>query len=120
MSRDRDIARLEELARLMLDHRLARLSDIAAQRDRSRIQIAALSDLSDPADLPSMAAEQVSLRYQQWADTRRSELNAVLARQTAEWIEARQEAQHAFGRAEALRTVAKRLGCKLRATGQLS
>jgi len=112
MSRAKDIARLQDLSRLMLDLRLTRLREAADQRARSRMQIAALAQVAETTDLPPVAASQVALRYQLWADARRSELNTVLARQTVEWLEARQEAQLAFGRAEALRGVAGRLGGK--------
>jgi hypothetical protein len=109
MTRKADIAKLEGLAQLLLDHRLSRLRDAAARREQSRMQIAALAEAAEPADLPPVAAEQVQLRYQLWADARRSELNAVLARQTVEWMAARDEARHAFGRTEALRGIAGRL-----------
>ncbi len=112
MSRAKDIVKLQELARLMLDHRLSHLREAADQRDRSRMQIAALDQVAEPADLPLVQALQVGLRYQLWADARRAELNTVLARQTAEWLEARQDARQAFGRTEALRGITARLGRK--------
>ena len=109
MSRAKELAQLGGLARLVLDHRLALLREAADRRDQSRQQIAALDQSVEPADLPPVAAEQVALRYQLWADARRTELNTVLARQTADWLEARQNAQTAFGRAEALRGAVGRL-----------
>jgi hypothetical protein len=112
MSRARDLARLQELSRLLLDHRLACLKKTAEKCERSQMQIAALDQAAETADLPPMAAGQVALRHQLWADGRRGELNTVLARQTVDWLEARQEAQTAFGRAEALRGLAGRRGRK--------
>ena len=38
------------------------------------------------------------MRYQLWADQRRSAINLILARQTAAWSEARKDAAEAFGR----------------------
>lgn len=109
MTRPTDIAALQRLAGLLLDHRLSQLRQAADRREQSRMQIAALDKGAEPADLPPVAAGQVALRYQLWADVRRSELNTLLARQTVDWIAAREDAQHAFGRAEALRGVAARI-----------
>lgn len=109
MTRASDIAALQELARLLLDHRLSALRSAAGRREQSRIQIAAIDKAAEPVDLPPIAAGQVALRYQLWADVRRSELNTVMARQTAEWMEAREDARHAFSRAEALRGITARL-----------
>jgi hypothetical protein len=109
MSRAKDIAALQDLAQLLLESRLSSLREAADRREQSRMQIAALDLAAEPPDLPPIAAGQVALRYQLWADTRRSDLNTLLARQTAEWMEARAEARHAFGRTEALRGLADRL-----------
>ena len=109
MTRPRDITALQDLAQLLLDHRLSHLRQAAYRREQSRMQIIALEVADEPADLSPVTAGPVALRYQLWADVRRSELNTVLARQTAEWMAAREEARLAFGRAEALRGVAARL-----------
>lgn len=112
MSRARDLAALERLSGLVLDHRLSRLNAAAARMERSRMQIAALDRPAEPEGISAVTAGQVGLRYRLWADARKGELNTVLARQTVEWIEARQDAREAFGRLEALRGVAARLGRK--------
>lgn len=112
MSHARDLARIRDLSQLVLDHRLTLLRETAGRRDQTRMQIAALGQAAEPVDLPAVAGSQVALRYELWADARRSELNTVLARQTAQWLEARQEAQTAFGRAEALRLLGQRLAGK--------
>jgi hypothetical protein len=109
MTRPRDIAALQGLARMLLDHRLSRLREAADRCDQCRMQIAALDRPPEQDGLELAASAQVALRYQLWADVRRSELNTVLARQTAEWLAARDDARHAFGRAEALRGIATRL-----------
>jgi hypothetical protein len=108
MSRTKDLGLLQDLSRLLLDQRLAQLRAAAERCDRSRMQIAALDRGGEPSDLSPLSAAQVALRYQGWADRRRGELNIVLARQTVDWLQARQEAQTAFGRAEALRSLAER------------
>jgi hypothetical protein len=109
MTRVRDIAGLNDLSRLVLDHRLSILREAAVRRDQSLAQIAALSLQAGPTDLPPVEAGQVAFRYQLWADARRAELNSLLSRQTADWLAAREEAKLAFGRAEALRSVEGRL-----------
>ena len=109
MTKASEIARIAELAQLVLDHRLSHLRSTAAELDRSRMQIAALDQKTTPTDLEPLAAEKVSLTYSRWADQRRAELNLVIARQTVAWMEARGEAQTAFGRVQALQGLATRL-----------
>ncbi len=96
------IDRLAKISAMMLDVRLADLRRAARACDESRAHLAALqvapSDDADP-----VTAAQVELRYQLWADGRRAEINTTLARQTAEWMEARDAARTAFGKAEVLR-----------------
>ena len=109
MSKASDMGRLAEVAQLMLDHRLGQLRTTAAELERSRMQLAALDQPARPADLQPVTAEKVALTYDRWADQRRAELNLVIARQTASWIEARSDAQTAFGRVQALHGLATRL-----------
>lgn len=109
MTRSKDLTRLAEVAQLMLDTRLAQLREASAQLDRSRKQLEAINAAARSADLPLVAAEKVGLVYDRWADVRRSELNLVIARQTADWIETRADAGTAFGRLQALQELEKRL-----------
>jgi hypothetical protein len=104
-----DLAKLQGLARMVLDHRLSRMREAAEQEARSRAQLKAIDQAADPGDLPPVAADLVICAYQRWADVRRAELNAVLARQTAQRLEARAEAERAFGRVQALSAVAARI-----------
>jgi hypothetical protein len=108
MSRAKDLTRLAEVAQLMLDHRLGRLRDASAQLDRSRMQLLAINRAAGTADLPLAAAGKVALAYDRWADVRRAELNLVIARQTAEMLEARSDAGIAFGRLQALQGLSRR------------
>ncbi|WP_431297582.1 hypothetical protein [Tabrizicola sp. BL-A-41-H6] len=108
MTQKSDVANLIALTALVLDQRLQQLRLAAAARDRSRRQIAALDLPPTDHDLPLPIAGQVSLAYERWADLRRTELNALIARQTVEWMAARSAASLAFGRAEALRGLAAR------------
>jgi hypothetical protein len=105
-TRAEDLAKLQGITDLVLENRLHRLRQTAEARAQSLMQLAALSATPVPADLPAITAGLVGLTYQRWADIRRAELNAVIARQTAEWMAAKAEASLAFGRAEAVRGVA--------------
>lgn len=104
-----DLAKLGEITDLVLENRLHLLRQAAAARAQSLMQLSALSAGCEPTDLPTITEELVGLSYQRWADLRRAELNAVIARQTADWISARAEAKIAFGRAEAIRGLAAKL-----------
>ena len=101
MTRKADLARLAGLAQMMLDHRLAGLRAAAAAKAKSEARLAGLEQPSAP-DLGPVAEAEVRLRYERWADARRSEINLALARQTLAWIEAREDAAQAFGRAQVL------------------
>lgn len=110
MTKAKDLGRLAEVAQLMLDHRLGQLRASAAELERSRMQLASINERARPSEeLEPMTAGKVGLAYDRWADVRRSELNLVIARQTAGWIEARTEAQNAFGRLHALQGLGTRL-----------
>lgn len=110
MSRATDLVRLAAIAQLMLDHRLGQLRNSADQLDQSRMQLSAINQAAEPVDLEDpIVSARVGLDYERWADVRRAELNLVLARQTASWLEARGEAQTAFGRRQALQGLAARL-----------
>ncbi len=109
MSGSSDLAKLVGLTELVLDHRLHKLREAAAARDRSRMQIEAISAAAGPAGLPPVTEAFVGLAYRRWADIRKSELNAVIARQTVSWIDARSQAVTAFGRAQAVRSVIARV-----------
>lgn len=110
MNRAQDLKKLQAITDLVLDARQLRLRQACDARERSVSQLQALAVPEPRADLPVVAGELVSLTYQRWADLRRAELNAVIARQTVEMMAARAAAALAFGRAEALRGVAGKLG----------
>ncbi len=111
----KDVQRLKELADLMLNHRLALLREAAAAKARSEAALAALAQpASDPDGLEGAAAALASLAYQRWTDARRAEINPLLARQTHHWMEARDDAKRAFGKAEALRGLADKLAAERR------
>ena len=109
MSKAKDLSRLAELAQLMLDHRLDQLRTSADLLDQSRMQLGAINQAAKPVDLDPVTAAKVGFGYDRWADVRRAELNLVIARQTAAWLDAQGEARTAFGRMQALQGLAKRL-----------
>ncbi|MDB6452481.1 hypothetical protein [Falsirhodobacter sp. 20TX0035] len=92
--------RLKKIADLILDTKLAEVQ--AADRAR-RESLGHLDSLQVPMVIEDPASARVALRYEQWADARRAEINVTLARQTAEWLEAQDRARLAFGRAQVLR-----------------
>ena len=108
MNQANDLNRLADLAQLMLDHRLGQLRVSAGQLEQSKMQLSAINRSPEPMDLDPILTARVGLGYDRWADVRRAELNLVIARQTAHWLEARSEAQTAFGRVQALHGLAAR------------
>ncbi|QUS35927.1 hypothetical protein [Falsirhodobacter algicola] len=98
--------RLTRIADLLLQSRLARLRESAAARDRSRMALTALDVPRREGD--PVAEAQIALRYQSWADARRAEINLTLARQTADWLRAQEEARIAFGKVQVLRQMRKK------------
>ncbi len=96
------LKRLAEVSKLILETRLLALETAARVRQRSLDRLAEINKPAGPTPLPLVAAAEVAIRYEVWADQRRSEINTVLAQQTAEWEEARHEAARAFGRNQVL------------------
>jgi len=109
MSKAKDLSNLAGLAQLMLDHKLGVLKGTSDRLEQSRMQLSAINQPRQTVDLDPIMSSKVGLDYERWADARRGELNLVIARQTAAWLEARSDAQTAFGRVQALRKLAEKL-----------
>lgn len=92
------LGRLQQVSQVLLDVRLLALDQTARARQASLDHLAELNKPAIQTDLTPIVAGEVAMRYENWADHRRSEINLVLARQTADWVEARQNAALAFGR----------------------
>ncbi|MBC7739444.1 MAG: hypothetical protein H7245_20060 [Candidatus Saccharibacteria bacterium] len=92
------LAQLRHVSQLLLDVRLMTLDRATQARQDSLDRLAELNRPAPPSDLNPVIAGEVAMRYQLWADQRRSAINLVLARQTVEWTEARKDASEAFGR----------------------
>lgn len=110
MSQKQQLAKLEQLANLQLDGRLAALQAAARAKQESEAQLAGLIAPPPPAaQISEIAGALAALNYQRWADARRAELNMLLARQTVTWMEARGHARTAFGKKQALGGLAAKL-----------
>ena len=102
MNNAKRLAQLALLSQLVLDTRLIALRQAALTRQQSLDHLTALDRPQPETDLSPIVAGEVAMRYQLWADQRRSDINLTLARQTLTWTEARQDAARAFGRDQAL------------------
>lgn len=109
MSGRKDLDQLAVLGQLILDAKLSALRAAALARDQSLARLADLARPQPAEGLLPVAAEEVRLRYELWADQRRAEINRSLAQQTVAWTEARGAATAAFGRTEALRRLQARV-----------
>jgi hypothetical protein len=98
--------RLTAIAEIIVEQRLAKLQACAAERNNSLQRLQDLVPTSS-AETDPISQATTLLRYETWADARRREINLLLARQTVAWLEARSEAQSAFGRADVLKKLAK-------------
>ena len=108
MNRD-NLRRLLALSAMVQDLRLAELSQAEAARATS---VAMLDRLDMPVaetDLDAVASGRVQMTYARWADVRRKELKTTIARQTETCLAAQSQARTAFGRQQALNSVAERL-----------
>jgi hypothetical protein len=109
MTKVKDLARLGQITQLLLDMKLADLRAAAAKRQHSLDLLASLNLAPTQTTLPPVAAHQAELRYQNWADLRRAEINIVLAEQTAAMQIARDAAGNAFGKDQALQAALAKL-----------
>lgn len=98
MNQREKLSQLQKVSQVLLDVKLLVLDKAARARQASLDHLAELNRPSPPTDLDPVIAAEVSVRYQNWADQRRSAINLDLARQTAEWADARRDAALAFGR----------------------
>lgn len=110
MNGAKDLSQLARLAQLALDHKLGVLKESSERLEHSRMQLAALNQTTMSVDLDAVTLSRVGVDYERWADSRRSELNLVISRQTAVWLEACSEAKTAFGRVQALTGLLERSG----------
>ena len=110
MTKTDELRRLEQVAGLLFDSRLADLKRAARARLETEARLAGLAIPDVPTEgLLEVSAELAALAYQRWADMRRAELNQTLARQTAIWSDARDAARLNFGKTQALAGIAAKL-----------
>tara|TARA_R110002096_G_scaffold123112_2_gene266468 strand:- start:4242 stop:4595 length:354 start_codon:yes stop_codon:yes gene_type:complete len=107
VSRRETLSKLVRIGDMLLDKKMQELQIAAAERARN---LALLRDLTPgPIEEPqTIAGAQAALRYNRWADARRAEINLVLATRTAEWLQAKADAERALGQAEVLKNIHKR------------
>lgn len=100
---DRDrLKKLKEIADLMRERDLAKLSRAQAVRTRTEALLRALDHTSAPTPPETALVAQVVEKYGLWTTNRRISLNQELARNTAQWLADREVAQLAFGRSQVL------------------
>jgi hypothetical protein len=110
MSQKEQLDKLAQLSRLLLDSRLSALNAAARAKLESEAQLLGLmSPLPTAEGVSEIAGALAGLTYQRWADARRAELNMLLARQTVTWMETRESAREAFGKKQALGSLASKL-----------
>lgn len=100
MTKAQNLARLRALTDMVLDSHLGDLRAKASQRQATIDKLAGLRAptpmLDDAAGISDALA---ALNFQIWAEARRAELSQTLARQTAVWLDSRDQARVAFGKA---------------------
>lgn len=99
---------LRQIAELIRERDIGRLSKAQMEKARTEALLRALHHGQGPTDLGPAAEGQVIERFGLWTANRRVMLNQQLARDTAAWIEARDTAQKAFGRSEVLKKLVVR------------
>lgn len=113
MSKSQQLAQLQQLTDMILDHRLGAVRAAARLREDTLRKIEALrappAILEDSGDTGGISGAIAALNYQSWAEARRIELRQVLATQTAAWLDAKDAAQHAFGKSQSLDGARKKI-----------
>lgn len=107
------LSALSGIAGLIRDRGLEELRCAEARCAQTRGLIAGL-EVAPATDLTPVARAHAEAAYQNWADARRRELTAMLARQLVERERSLASARQAFGRSEALRQVIERQNDEIR------
>lgn len=102
-------AHMMDLARLAALKRDRKMRDVVRLAEARSATLRRLGQLSPAAPLAPEAPElwRVTLHHNQWTDELRRNLNSCLARQTGEWLQARDNAARAFGQAEVIQRLAR-------------
>lgn len=101
--------RLAALSAMVQELRLAELSQAEAARHATLAAIAGLDQPAVDGDLDPVHSGLVQVAYARWAEVRRAELRVTLNRQNVVCDAAQVQARTAFGRNQALGTLAARL-----------
>ncbi len=97
---------------MVLELRSASLARAAAERDATKVKIAALDRLPTAEAMSDMTEAQRFPVYEAWAAGRRALLNQQLARQQAIWCEELSAARQAFGRDQVLKKLQQHKGVR--------
>lgn len=102
-------AHMMDLARLAALKRDRKMRDVVRLAQARSDTLRQLDRLSPTAPLPPDTPElwRVTLHHNQWTDELRRSLNTSLARQTGDWLQARDNAARAFGQAEIIQRLAR-------------
>jgi hypothetical protein len=106
-----DLARLKALkqvADLIQDRDLGLLAAAGRAKAHTEAKLMALDNLPVATGLHLAAMAQVEAQYGLWAAQRRAMLNQQLSRETAHWLNARDAARKAFGRAQVFAKLTER------------
>ena len=104
--------RLNDLAKISAVLRDAKLMALSKAADEKALVEAALQALGDTVISPASTAPEAMafIMHETWKTQKRRALNQIFAQKTAVWLQAQEDARHAFGRAEVLAKLVERSG----------
>lgn len=101
---NRRIEALARLADLIREAELSHLARASAARDAVQLDLTAHDAAMPHGEITDARSKA---RHDTWRAVKRASLNIALARETAQWLEARDAAARAVGRADVLKKLAK-------------
>lgn len=110
MNKAQKMARLRALTQMVLD---SHLGDLRAKASQRQATIEKLEGLRAPTpmldDAAGISDALAALNFQIWAEARRAELSQTLARQTAVWLDSRDQARQSFGKARGFEKLVEKM-----------
>jgi hypothetical protein len=104
--KQKKLKQLCALTQLVLERDLSALHAIAAQKKQASDALCTLDQgLNTLQNWEDNASVKQSVLFEQWADSRRREINVDLAQKTALWLEARDVTRKSYGQNLALRKI---------------
>lgn len=108
MKTDRKLRQLQEVAELIRDRDLSRLTRASKQKAQTESLLRVLDKAQPVTGLDPIVAARVGDRFGLWTTNRRILLNQQLARESVTWMAAKNDAKRSLGRADVLKKLAKR------------